>query len=305
MEVLGDFAPLFRPGLRKDFRDSYQDFAPEYPSFMNVSTTGTPEMRGTYIIGLNRLRERFDGEPITYDDPKLGNISVGIVKEFAGGFMLTRRTVEEDQYGKANQGAKWLARAARLTYEYRCGAFLDDLFTGTYYKSMQDNTAIISASHTLQGNAGGTYGNRPSTDVQLSVAGVTALLDLWSVLKDENGDPIMYKPDTLIYGTAPGDESTATAIWNTDKEPFTADNTDNIIRRRMGKPKTIQSHFKSNTKSYFLVNSQLNDAHVAVRRAVEFDDTYDFDTDVMKNKCTTVFMIVIFDWRGWSGSSPT
>ena len=305
MQVLGDFSPLFRPGLRRDFRDSYQDFEPEYTSFMNVSTTGEPEMRGTYIIGLNRLQERFDGEPITYDDPKLGNISVGVVKEFAGGFMLTRRTVEEDKYGKANQGAKWLARAARLTYEYRVGAFLDDLFTGTYFKSMQDNLALIHTAHVLQGNAGGTVANRPSTDVQLSVAGITAILDLWTVLKDENGDPIKASPDTLIYGTSPGDESTALAIWNSTLEPFTADNTDNVIRRRMGKPKIIQSHYKANPKSYFLVSSQLNDAHVAVRRPVEFDDTYDFDTDVMKNKSTTVFMIVAFDWRGWSGSSPT
>lgn len=304
MIVQGNFAPLFRPGLRADFRDSYQDFETEYTQYLNVTTTGEPEMRGTFITGLNRLFERGDGEPIVYEDPKMGNIQVGVDKEFAGGFMITRRTVEDDKYNKANQGAKWLARAARLTYEYQAARFLDDAFTGTYFKGMEDQLAIMHTAHTLL-NSSLTVANRPSSDIQLSIAGLSALQDLWDVMKDENGDPIRVEPDTLIYGTAAGDKNTALAIWNSTLEPFTADNTDNVTRRRLGKPKLIQSHFKTNAKSYFLTSSALNDAHLAVRRAVEFDDTFDFDTDVAKYKATTRFMIVVFSWRGWSGSSPT
>jgi hypothetical protein len=33
MQVAGNFAPLFRPGLRRDFRDSFQQWEPEYPQF--------------------------------------------------------------------------------------------------------------------------------------------------------------------------------------------------------------------------------------------------------------------------------
>jgi hypothetical protein len=304
MIVQGNFAPLFRPGLRKDFRDSYQDWDPEYPGYLNVDTTGVPEIRSTYIVGMNRLFERGDGEPIRYEDPKMGPIAVGVDREFAAGFMITRRTVEDDQYGKANQGAKWLARAARLTYEYRAAALLDDAFTGTFFRTM-DNQPLCSTAHTLIGNTNVTVPNRPSADVALSNAGISALYDLWTTLKDENGDPIRAWPDTLVCGTAPGDINTALAIWNSTLEPFTSDNTDNVIRRRLPKPKIITSHFKANPKSYFLVSSQLNDAHFSVRRAVEFDDTFDFDTDVAKYKATTRFMVVVFDWRGWSGTSPT
>lgn len=304
MIVQGNFAPLFRPGLRADFRDSYQDFDPEYPDFLNVSTTGEPEMRATYMTGLNRLFERGDGEPIIYEDPKMGPIAVGVDKEFAAGFMITRRTVEDDKYGKANQGAKWLARAARLTYEYRAAALLDDAFTGNFFRTW-DNLPIMSTAHTLIGNTGVTVANRPAADVALSMAGVSAIFDLWTVMKDENGDPIREFPDTMIIGTAPGDLNTALAIWNSTLEPFTADNTDNVIKRRLPKPKLITSNFKTNPKSYFFVSSRLNDAHFVVRRAVEFDDTFDFDTDVAKYKATTRFMVVIFDWRGWSGANPT
>lgn len=306
MVVQGNFAPLFRSGLRADFRDSYQDFDPEYPDFLNVSTTTEPEMKATYMTGLNRLFERGDGEPIAYEDPIMGPIAVGVDKEFGGGFMITKRTVEDDKYGKANQGAKWLARAARLTAEYRAAALLDDAGTGTYFRTWDGATGspILSTAHTLLGSSS-TVANRPASDVQLSMAGISALMDLWTVMKDENGDPIRAWPDTLIYGTAPGDANTAAAIWNSTLQPFTADNTDNVIRRRLPKPKMIVSHFKSNPKSYFLNSSLLNDAHFVTRRAVTFDDTFDFDTDVAKYKATTRFMVVIFDWRGWSGSLPT
>ena len=123
--------------------------------------------------------------------------------------------------------------------------------------------------------------------------------------KPRRSGPIREWPDTLVIGTSPGDINTATAIWNSSLEPFSADNTDNVIRRRMPKPKLVVSHFKTNAKSYFMISSRLNDAHFFVKRPVEFDDTFDFDTEVAKYKATTRFMVVVFDWRGWSGTSPT
>jgi hypothetical protein len=178
------------------------------------------------------------------------------------------------------------------------------MFTGATYKSF-DGLSIINTAHTVIGNSSSTQANRPATDVQLSIAGISALQDLWTTMKDENGDPIMEKPDHLIYGTNPGDENTALAIWNSTLEPFTADHTDNVTKRRLPGIKMTLSHFKSSAKSYFLVSSKLNDAHLDVRRAVEFDDTFDFDTDAAKYKATTRFIRYVMDWRGWTGASPT
>lgn len=303
MIVQGDFNLLFRPGLRADFRDSFEQWEPEYPDYLRVANTSDPEQRATIMAGLSRLFERGDGEPIIYDDPKMGPQVVGVDKEFAGGFMISRRTVEDDKYNKANQGAKWLAYAARMTYEYRAAAFLDDATTGTFFKTI-DNKPLCDQAHTLLGSSA-TVSNELATPVSLSLAGISAMLDLWTALKNENGDPMRAWPDTLVHGTAPGDENTAVAIWNSQLEPFTADNTDNVIRRRLPKPKMVTSHYKTDPKSYFLVSSRLNDAHLLVRRAVEFDDTFDFDTDAAKYKCTTRFLVWVVDWRGWTGAFPT
>lgn len=294
---------LFRSGLRRDFRDQWDQWDPEYPDFLNQGTMDEPEVRATIMTGLNRLYERGDGEPIIYEDPTFGPQVVGVDKEFGGGFQITRRTIEDDKYNKANQGAKWLAEAGRLTLEYRAAALLDDAFTGNFFRTI-DNLPLIHTAHTLL-NSPLTVANRPAADVALSVTGINAIFDLFQIMKNENGDPIRAFPDTLIVGNSPGDYNTALAIWNSSLEPFTNDNTDNVIRRRMPKPKMVVSHYKQAPKSYFLVSSKLNDAWLLIKRAIEFDDTFDFHTDVSSFKATMRFLIWVVDWRGWAGANPT
>lgn len=301
---------LFRPGLRKNFRDTWVEYSPQYPNFLKVGTTSSPEVAAATITGFSRMYEIGDGEPVTYEDPKIGPKVMAVDKEFGVGFIISRKAVEDDLYGMANQHAKWLARAGQLTYEYRAAAFLDDAFTGTYFKGI-DNLPFLSTAHTLLGSQN-TFANRPATDVQLSVTGITALLDLAQSAVDQNGDPIILNPDTLIIGNNAGDLNRALQIWNSQLEPFTAENQENALRLRMKMPNgqmpskaPIVSNFKQSKKSYFLVDSRYNDAHLDIRRPMEFDDTQDFDTGALKYKATTRFMVYGFDPIGWFGANPT
>ena len=304
MVTQGAFNLLFRPGLRSDFRDSYDQYAPEYPVFLKVESTTLAEQSATIMTGPSRLLERGDGEPVTYEDAIIGPKVMGVDKEFALGFMITRRTVEDDQYGKANQASKWLAHAARMTMEYRSAALLDDAFAGATFRGI-DGLALCHTAHTVIGNTSSTVANRPTTEVGLSITGVTACQDLYQLLKDENGDPIKSWPDKLVIGNAAGDVNRAWQIFNSQKEPFTTDNQDNAIKHRMSNIQVEVSHFKTSTKSYFFVDSRYNDAHMVVRRPVEFDDDFDFNTDAALYKCTTRFLIWFVDWRGWVGVNPT
>lgn len=303
MLVQGAFNVLFRPGLRKDFRDTYLQYDPEYDRYLKSETTSLPEQSAVIITGLNRLVERVDGEPVTFMDPKISPKVMGVDKEFAGGFMVTRRTVEDDQYGKANSGAKWLANAARMTNEYRSASLLDDAFAGATYKGI-DSLSLCNTAHTLI-NSASTVSNAASNPVSLSVSGVTALLTLAQQQKDENGDPIQIWPDKIIVGNDAGEYNRAWQIFNSSREPFTADNQDNAIRARTKQMEIITSHFKQSTKSYFMIDSRVNDAHMVIRRPVEFDDEFDFKTDAALYKCSTRFLIWFVDWRGWLGSNPS
>ena len=305
MVVQGAFNALFRPGLRDDFRDSYQEYEPEYNQFLRESTTDLPEQRATIIAGLSRFFERYDGEPLTYDTPKQGPVVAGVDKEFALGFMITRRTVEDDQYNKANQSAKWLGHAANMTKEYRSAALLDDAFAGSTFKGI-DNLSLINAAHTLI-NSDATVANTPDSNSQfgVSMTGVTTFFDLAQNIKDENGDPMKTFPDTIVISNAAPDWHRALQIFGTEKEPFTAENQDNAVRKRLATPKIVVSRYKSSTRSWFMIDSKLNDAHFVTRRALTFDDDFDFNTDAALYKATMRFLIWFVDWRGWLGSNPT
>lgn len=299
----GSFAPLFRPGLRKDFKDSWDEYPTEYTNFLKVERSDQVEQRAAIITGMNRLVERGDGEPLTYEDPKMSPIVAAVDKEFALGFIISRRTVEDDQYGKANQSAKWLAHAARMTYEYRAAALLDDAFTGTFFKGI-DNLPLISTAHTLL-NSALTISNRLAGDPQFSLAAVEAAFDMYQAMRDENGDPVPMFGTNLVLGNAPGDYSTALKIWNSSLEPFSANNTDNVARRRMPNPNMSISHYKANAKSWFMFDSKRNDAHMVIRRPVAFDDIFDFETKAAKYSVDTRFLVWFVTWYGWLGSNPT
>jgi len=260
-----------------------------------------PEIEATIITGHKRLLERGDGESVVYEDPKLGPKVVGVDKEFALGFAITRRTVEDDKYNKANQASKWLAHAARMTFEYRSAALLDDAFSGSTFLGI-DGLRLCHTAHTLI-NSATTVSNQVSPAVSFSVTGVNALMNIRENIKDENGDPIKTMSNAIIYN--PNQKSLAIQIFGSDLEPFTADNQDNAIKKRLGGVKHIVKRYTTSTTSYFLIDTNDNDAHFVVRRPVDFDDTFDFDTDAAKYKTTTRFLVWFVDWRAWAGSNAS
>lgn len=303
MIVQGDFAPLFRAGLRRDFRDSFQKHPEEFSQFLNMGKMDGPEvMSSPAIAGLTRFLERGDGEPIVYEDPKMGPIVAGVDKEFALGFIISRRTVEDDKYGRANQAAKWLGEAAWKTKEYRAAGFLDDAFTGSTYVGY-DGRPLIDNAHTFIGTSG-TWSNVLGTQVGVSTTGISAMFDLFTSMKDHVGDPIVSFPDTIIIGNNSTDLHRVMQIFQGAYEAFTADGSEKAIKQRMPSPKVVISHYKSDANSWFMVDSKMNSAQFLMRRELEFDDTFDFDTDAAKYKASMRFLIWFTEPRGWVGSNP-
>ena len=142
-----------------------------------------------------------------------------------------------------------------------------------------------------------------ASPVGFGITGITALLDLAQNVKDQNGDPIVVTPDTVIYN--PSNITKAIQIFGSALEPFTADNQDNAIPKRMPRAKHIVKRYVTDSASYMLMDSSENDAWFLVRRAVEFDDTFDFDTDAAKYKVTTRFLIWFVKWWSWFGVFPS
>src|SRR3990167_1802832 len=253
-------------------------FEPEYTQYLKTGRMDGPEIEALQLTGVRRLLERGDGEEVTFEDPVIGNKVVGVDKEYALG--------------------------TRLTYEYRAAALLDDAFAGATFTGL-DGLALCHTAHTLlnPGSGATTTQNRPTTEVGFGLTGINALLDLSELMKDENGDPSPMKVDTVIYN--PTQKSKAIQIFGSDLEPFTADNQDNAVKKRLPTIKHVVKRYTTNTTSYHLVDSRLNDAWVLTRRPVEFSDDFDFKTSAAMYMAAVRFLIWFADHRGWLGSNPS
>lgn len=294
---------LARPGLVKDFKDTYQDWQSVMTGYMKEGSHDKPEISGTIIAGPNRLIQTRELEPVTFMPLVQGPKVSAVDKTYKGGYMISKEAIDDDGYGKLNQGAKFLARAARLTKEYAAVALVDDAFTGTHFKG-QDNLALMSTAHTLI-NSTSTFANRPTTALSLSVAGFTALMDLARKVKDENGDPILAMPDTLMIANDQGQVNKAHQILESQLEPFTANNQDNPIRRNFKPTKIIVNPYMTNLYHYFIIDSKLNDAQFLNREAVSMQDDYDIKIDASYVRARARWIIWFRDPRGWYGTNPS
>ncbi len=243
---------------------------------------------------------RGEVEPVTYVDPVQSPKITFIDDEYALGFQISKRMMQDDQYNKANQRAKWLGRSVRLTQEYRAAALLDDAFAGATFTGFAGE-ALISATHSLL-NSASTWSNLIAGNPQLSVAGLQAGFDLASSTVDHNGDPIPVNPMMLVINIA--DEWVAIQLTKGEMEPFTADRNVNATRAKVPGLSYVVSHYKSQSANdWFMKDPALSDAHFLFRERPTFDDTFDFDTRAAKFIAEQRINVYFYDPRGWIGSN--
>jgi Mu-like prophage major head subunit gpT len=306
METQGAYNLLFRPGLRKDFRDTWQQFAAQYPSYLKSGSMDMPEMSASIFTYPARTLEIGDGEAPTFVAPKLGPKVMGVDKEFAAGIEISRKTIEDDQYGLMRGGAKWLAHASRITREYRSAELLDDAFTGSTFKGI-DGRPLVDASHTFLNDIRGlsTWSNVVAGNPELSVTGIAGLQEIFMQMKDHNGDPIVMGMDKLVIGNNVTDLHRASVIFSSAKEPYTADNQDNPIKNTLGSLNVVVAVYKTSLRSYFGISSRYNDAQFVTRIAPQTTDWIDNKTGAMLMKVRERYLIWFVDPRGWAGSNPS
>ena len=303
MSMIQQHRLLARPGLQKDFKDTYNKWMPIYTQYAKEGTHDKPEISGATIAGPNRLIQTRELEPVTYFEVKSGPKVMAVDKTYKAGYFISKEAIMDDGYGKLNHGAKWLAEAAMYTKEYATVGVIDDAFTGTNFKG-QDALPLMSTAHTLI-NSGTTVANRPTTALSLSVAGFTSLMDLARKCKNENGDPIMVMPDTLMIANDQGQVNKAYQILESSLEPFTANNQDNPIRRNFKPSKIIVNPYMTNLYHYFIIDSKLNDVQFLNREAVTMNDWYDNEVDASKVRARGRWIIWFRDWRGWYGTNAS
>jgi hypothetical protein len=293
---------LYRPGLDKNFRDGYITPVKEFTFFFKTENVDTPEVSMATITGPSRLYPIGDGEPYPLTAIQTGFKAAATDIEFGGAYAVTRKAQDDDIYGVVNKGAKWLGESAHYTFEYNGGAFLDDAFTGATFLG-QDGKSLIHDTHDLLGSSAKM--SNKGAGVGFSLAGVTQLMELADHAVNQQGDPIVVQLNKVIIPNTQAAKQAAIKIFGMEKEPWTANNDDNAIKKQLGSITYQTSRYMASDSNYFMIAESLNDAWFRPRKALEITDYVDPKTKVLQVDAYTRFMTYFYDFRGWYGQNPT
>lgn len=302
MHTRGAWNHLLRPGVRKDFRDEYESYPEEFGMYLSVENLDRAEEERVAISGLGRMVRKTEIGQITYVDAVMSDKYTFVDDEFALGFIVAQRVMEDDQYNKAYQSAKWLGRAARLTQEYLGAGLIDDAFDGTTYTGLFDE-ALCSTSHELL-NSSSTWSNRVSGNPALSVTGYQAALELAEAQVDHQGDPMPMRPSRLLIDRT--DEFMAIQLTQNPDEPFTADRNVNAALKKRGIRDYKLLHYKSADGSWFLQDPKIIDMKFKFRIRPQQGDAFDGGgSNASKYWSRQRIGVYFFDQRGIIGSDGT
>ena len=295
----GQLGPLTRPGLFRDFRDSYEELDPQWNGFLRDGSLERAERERAVVAGLPRHPSVGELERTPLINPKVSPLRRYTDTEYKGGFAVSRRAMEDDLYDRASQSSRWVGRSVRLTQEEEAAALLDDAFAGSEFLGLQGE-AMISASHTFV-NAAGTWSNRLTGDPQLNVASMQAAWEMAELVVDHTNNPISLNFSRLVIRVK--DKPTAIQLTRSVNEPFTSDNNLNDNTARGDLDFVVTRFANQSNRNWFFVDPTNNDFWLEFRVQPQFRDYTDNPTGAQVFEARQRFLVYGYDQRPWIGSN--
>lgn len=298
--VSNQFEELYVPGLRKVIFESYTYLPVQYEQFLNVATSQRQFEEDYKMGGFGNVPAKPEGTNIIYDDPVPGSKVKFSWTPYGKGFRVTHEAMMDDLYGPMKKMAASLGKAFRNQTEILGAAILNNAFTDPAAgadNSGYDALALCHVAHTLL--RGGTWRNRPTTDVDLSVTAMQDASVDFELFVDESGVPIVIPARKLII--APANIPLAREILGSPNKPFTADNEINILA---GSLEMVVSHYMTDTNAWFVFADKADtDVWFMWREKFTTDASDDFDSGDGKIKGYMRGAASYGDARGTWGTS--
>ncbi len=217
MAISEQWAELLEPGLRQIFDVATGELAAQsrIPTLFNVQDSQKAQEHDLGVGSFGNWNE-YEGA-IEYDDPEQGFKTTYTHVEFARGFKVERKLVDDDLYNIINQRPRGLAIGAMRKREVDAASVFNNAFSASYTGG--DSVALCGAHPYSPGNAT-TQANNGTT--ALSYASIVATRKLMRAYVDDKGELIPINPNTLLV--PPELEDTAYEETRSVQKPGTANN---------------------------------------------------------------------------------
>ena len=309
-----DFGLLLEPKLRKVFYDTYKEVPEQFSRIYNIKTSKKAK-ETDYGIGAFRPWTKFGNSFTTVGDsnlmPQVGyqKIHPGLERtytheEFASGFMVERKFVDDEMYDIIEKLPKDLARAGRYKVELDAVTPFNEALKASPTVNIYDQKPLFAHDHPLveKKNADGT--NITVTgdnliDGTLSADTLKQALLLGRKQVDEAGKLIVMSFDTLVV--PPALEWLAMELTKTTGKPGTDLNDINVLK---GSLNVVVWDFLTKEDACFIMDSKNHQANFYWRVKPDFQSEKDFDSLVKKYNGYMRYSYGFSDWRGFIGIKP-
>lgn len=294
MNTPGQFMALMEPILREVFFESYKELPEQFSEVFNVNTSKKMEEHDFHVASLGPW-DKFDGT-VEYEDYAPGDMVTYRHETYAKGVQVPVELAEDDLYGVFGSGGagtkrtQALARGARVRVETVAADVLNGGFTDTGY----DEVSLFSSAHPLIG--GGTQSNL--LEEALSEGSLKAARMLMRGLVDEKGIKIQSQGNVLVV--PPELEYTALELIQTDRSPYTNDNTKNVVGGQI--KKIVVMDYLTDPDNWFLLDEGMHQLNFFWRVKPDFKKDEDIDHFVLKFVGRMRFSVGYSDYRGIVGS---
>lgn len=225
MITRGTFSELLAPGLNEVFNRTVNELPAVWTTFFNTESMDGAWVEDYSWAGLEGPREFGEAESIPLNDPRPGFKTRYVATKYGGGYRITREAIDDNRYGGVLEALpQSLVRGARAHKERIAASIFNTGFTAAVGG---DGQPLFSTAHPLYGATGGVTSNRFSTARPLSHSAIKDALLAAAKNVDDTG---IFNPIQMKYLVVPRDlEFDAKEILGTDKVPYSADNTTNVL----------------------------------------------------------------------------
>jgi len=295
----GSFSKALWPGVNAWYGEAYNEYPVEFDKIFEKETSTRNYEEDVLVTSFGYAIQKPEGSGISYDTQRQGFITRYTHIVYGLGFIITREMFEDDLYDvAAKKRAKGLAFSMRQTKEIIGANVYNRAFNSSYLGG--DGVSLINSAH--PNVVGGTWSNTLAVPSDLSEAALEQAIVQISVFQNDRGLIISAVPESLIV---PWNlEFEAHRILKSDQR-VGGDLNDTNALKDMGKfPKgIIMNHFFTDPDAWFIRTNVPDGMKYFERRADEFSEDNDFDTENAKFKATGRYSFGWSDPRGLFGSA--
>lgn len=307
---------LLVPGLRKIFhsRMRAREELFKRTEVFNVDTSqrAYEDYQGIGELGPDMFNEFEKAGSVTYDQFDPGFLTRLEHREYAGGYIVKQKLLEDNQYPEAGiprkvtQRVEKLGSAAAIHRERSAAALFNNAFTDSgvdaegHPVAGADAVGLCSTAHPVAPGSGTTQSNEYT--LALTPANLTTVKLGQRGLTDDKGQLIAMHPDRLLV--PPELSETAWVINNSELDPLSANNAKNPHKGRWN---IIEWDYLTDANAWFMIDSVLRDEHLVWldRTLPEFTSEGVIDTRSAKYVAYHRFSRGWDAWQWVAGSNPS